>query len=151
MKSSHNHTAPPDPRKQLEWAAGHLMQYFGRLDPPLGRVERLRQGPGRYWIDLPLDGGGDTLRAATSWNVDPDDGRLAIKHGDSFVMFVEWPKGGVVTSQSIQPFGAATTRPKSPHFADQVPLFSAHKLKPVYFMRRDIAAHAKSREVVTGG
>ena len=126
-------------------AAHHLLKYFGRLDPPLGDVQRVRQGK----VDYPMDGGGDTLRAATSWNIDPGDGRLLIKHGDSFVMFVEWPKDGPVTSQSIQPFGAATTRPKSAHFADQVPLFSAHKLKPVHFTRDDIAKHAKSHEVVT--
>lgn len=149
MKSSYTQSAPPDPRKELEFAANHLMKWFGRLDPPLGDVQRVRQGK----ADYPMDGGGDTLRAATSWNIDPNDGRLLIKHGDSFVMFVEWPpkKDGVagpVTSQSIQPFGAATTRPRSPHYADQVPLFSAHKLKPVHFTREDIAAHAKSREVV---
>ena len=146
MKSSYQHTVPPDPRAQLEWAAGHLMQYFGRLDPPLGQVERLRQGK----VDLPLDGGGDTLRAMTSWNVDPDDGRLLIKHGDSFVMFIEWPAdGGPVTSRSIQPFGAATTRPNSPHFTDQAPLFVAHRTKPVHFTRADVAAHAVRRYVVS--
>ena len=146
MKESYNLHAPPDARHELEFAAHHLLKYFGRLDPPLGDVERVRQGS----VDYPMDGGGDTLRAATSWNIDPNDGRLLIKHGDSFVMFVEWPKNGPVASQSIQPFGAATTRPRSAHFADQVPLFSAHKLKPVRFMRDDIAAHAKSREVVSG-
>ena len=145
MKSSYNHTVPPDPRKQLEWASGHLMKYFGRLDPPLGRVERLRQGPGKFKVDLPLDGGGDTLRATTSWNVDPNDGRLLIKHGDSFVMFVEWPKDGRVSSRSIQPFGAATTRPDSPHFTDQAPLFVAHRFKPVHFFAADVAAHAVRR------
>lgn len=145
MKSSYNQSPPPDARAELDYAAKHLMKWFGRLDPPLGDVQRVRQGT----VDYPMDGGGDTLRAATSWNVDPNDGRLLTKHGDSFVMFVEWPKGGgPVTSQSIQPFGAATTRPKSPHYADQVPLFSAHKLKPVHYTREDIAAHAKSREVV---
>ncbi|QGN55320.1 penicillin acylase family protein [Novosphingobium sp. Gsoil 351] len=149
MKTSYQHTVPPDPRAQLEWASSHLMKYFGRLDPPLGRVERLRQGPGKYRIDLPLDGGGDTLRAATSWNVDPKDGRLLIKHGDSFVMFIEWPQDGKVTSRSVQPFGAATTRPDSPHFTDQAPLFAAHRLKPVHFFAADVTAHAVRRYVVS--
>ncbi|MGH6633422.1 MAG: penicillin acylase family protein, partial [Sphingopyxis sp.] len=36
-------------------------------------------------------------------------------------------------SESIQPFGSATTRPGSPHYNDQAPLFVAHKLKPVLF------------------
>lgn len=146
MASSYNLKPAPDPKEELRKATEHLETYWGRIDPPLGEVIRVRQGT----TDLPMDGGGDTLRAATSWNVDPDDGRLLIKHGDSFVMFIEWPAGGgAVRSESIQPFGAATTRPKSRHYADQAPLFVAHRLKPVHFERADIAAHAVSRTVVT--
>ncbi|WP_068074833.1 penicillin acylase family protein [Novosphingobium lentum] len=145
MKASYNHTPPPDPRALLAFASGHLRAHFGRIDPPLGDVERVRQGR----VDLGMDGGGDTLRAATSYNIDPDDGRLLIKHGDSFVMFMEWPKGGAVKSESIQPFGAATTRPTSAHFADQAALFVAHRLKPVHFTAADIAAHAVRRYVVS--
>lgn len=71
------------------------------------------------------------LRAASTWDNAPD-GRLVVNHGDSFVMFVTWLHGHV-SSQSIQPYGAATTRPTSPHYADQAPLFVQHKLKPVWF------------------
>ena len=144
MTASYNHKVPPAPHKALEDATTHLMKFFGRLDPPLGVAERVRQG----MIDLPMDGGGDTLRAATSYNIAPD-GRLTIKHGDSFVMFIEWPKDGPVRSQSIVPFGAATTRPASPHYADQAALFVQHKFKPVHFERADVLAHAVSRVVVT--
>ncbi|WP_338466695.1 acylase [Novosphingobium sp. ZN18A2] len=148
MVASYELEPPPDPKAQLDWASKHLMKYFGRLDPPLGEVQRLRQGK----VDLPMDGGGDTLRAATSWNIDKD-GRLDVKHGDSFIMFISWPKGadgrpGPVRSESIQPYGAATTRPESPHYADQAPLFVAHRLKPVRFTPADIAAHATSRETI---
>ena len=66
-------------------------------------------------------------------------------HGDSFIMVVDWDKTGKVTSQSIQPYGAATTRPDSPHYADQMPLFEAHKLKPVHFEWSDAVAHAARR------
>lgn len=118
----------PDPRGELQKAADHLMTHFGRLDPPLGAVLRLRQGK----VDLPLDGGNDTLRASTLWDVQ-DDGRLAVRHGDSFLMFVEWDRDGRVQSGSVQPFGSATTRPQSPHYADQAPLFVAKRLKPVLF------------------
>lgn len=153
MSASYGLRTPPDPREVLTKSAAHLKQYFGRIDPPLGELIRIRQGK----IDLPMDGGGDTLRAATTWDADPADGRLAIKHGDSFIMFIEWPKAGPnagpnagkVRSQSIQPFGAATTRPASRHYADQAALFADHKLKPVYFNRADVVAHAVRRNVVT--
>ena len=146
MATSDGLKPAPDPHFELSKAVAHLERYFGRIDPPLGDVIRLRQGK----VDLPLDGGGDTLRASTSWLKDAPDGRLPVKHGDSFLMFVEWPAGGgPVTSRSIQPFGAATTRPDSPHFADQAPLFAAHRTKPVHFTRADMAAHAVRRYQVS--
>ena len=61
-------------------------------------------------VCLPVDGGSDTLRAATTWDV-ADDGRLSLRHGDSFIMWIEWAPGARVSSRSVQPFGAATTRP----------------------------------------
>ena len=127
----------------LEAAVDHLMTHFGRLDVPQFELLRLRQGS----TDLPLDGSSDTLRASTMWDV-TDDGRLAVRHGDSFVMFAEWPATGRVRSQSIQPYGQAITSPGSPHFADQSPLFVMHKLKPVHFWKADVLANASSRQVV---
>ena len=88
------------------------------------------------------------LRAATTWDVD-DDGRLSLKHGDSFIQFVEWAPGKAVVSQSIQPFGSATTRTGSRHYSDQAALFVQHKLKPVHFTRADALKNAVSRKVVT--
>jgi len=109
---------------------------------------RLRHGTSSpFAVDLPLDGGSDTLRASTTWAMD-DDGRLRLVHGDSFIQWVEWEQGQRVRSQSIQPFGSAITRPGSPHFTDQAQLFVDHKLKPVHFWREDVLRNAKSRYVV---
>ena len=130
----------PDPRTVLIEAATYLQKHFGRLDLPLGDLIRLKQGK----ADLPLDGGPDSLRAATNYD-ELLDGRLAIRHGDSFILFMTWDKAGKVTSQSIQPFGAATTRPDSPHYVDQAPLFAAHKLKPVWFDPAELKAHTERR------
>lgn len=127
----------PDPRKELEAAAKHLRTHFGRLDPPLGALLRLRRGS----VDLPLDGGPDVLRAAPLWDVEPD-GRLKVRHGDSFVMFVSWDRAGRVRSRSIVPFGASD-RPDSPHYADQAPLFVRHRLKPVHFDPAELRRHAR--------
>ncbi|WP_194954836.1 acylase [Sphingopyxis solisilvae] len=124
--------APPDPREVLSETVAHLQDHFGGLDPRLGTVLRLRHGEGASRVDLPLDGGNDTVRASTLWDAEPD-GRLKVRHGDSFIMFVTWDRQGRVRSESIQPFGAATTRPASPHYNDQAPLFVRHQLKPVLF------------------
>jgi acyl-homoserine-lactone acylase len=110
----------------------------------------LKQGK----VDLPMDGGSDTLRAATAWDV-MEDGRLSLRHGDSFLMFVEWPANGPVRSQSVQPFGSATTRHRSAHFTDQMELYVRHGLKPVHFNRTDALENAIRRYRVasrdTGG
>ncbi|MEL7446451.1 MAG: acylase [Pseudomonadota bacterium] len=144
MSAEYQNKPWPNVRNKLNEAAGHLMKHFGRLDPPMSELIRLRQGD----RDLPLDGGSDTLRAATTWKVD-DDGRLSLVHGDSFIQWVEWPSdGGRVSSRSIQPFGAAITRPESPHYTDQMQLFVDHRLKPVHFWREDVMANAKRRYVV---
>ncbi|MEC7624692.1 MAG: penicillin acylase family protein, partial [Pseudomonadota bacterium] len=144
MSSSYQNKPWPDVRDELARQVAHLTEHFGRFDPPMGEVLRLRQGD----VDLPLDGGSDTLRASTTWDVD-EDGRLSVRHGDSFIQWVEWLPGERVSSRSIQPFGAATTRPASPHYTDQAMLFVQHRLKPVHFWRDDVVAHAASRKTVT--
>lgn len=127
-----------DPGEALRESAGYLRTHFGRIDPPLGQVLRLRQGR----VDLPLDGGPDVLRAAALWDETPD-GRLAVKHGDSFVMFMAWDRTGRVRSRSVQPFGAATTRPGSRHHADQAALFVRHGTKPVWFSPAALRGHVE--------
>ena len=127
-----------DPAEAVDDAAAHLRKHFGRLDVPLGEAMRLRQGG----VDFPLDGGPDVLRAMALWD-EADDGRLAVRHGDSFLMFMAWDREGRVRSRSIQPFGAATTRPDSPHHADQAPLFVRHETKPVWFHPRALRGNTE--------
>ncbi len=138
-----NKSAYPDVGDLLQASVDHLKKHFGRIDPPMSELVRLRQGD----VDLPLDGGSDTLRAATTWRVE-EDGRLSLVHGDSFIQWVEWKEGERVSSRSIQPFGQATTRPDSPHYTDQMQLYVDHELKPVRFWRDDVEANAKRRYVV---
>lgn len=130
----------PDPRTVLAEGATYLQAHFGKLDVPLGSFIRLRQGS----VDLPMDGGPDALRAATSYDEAPD-GRLLIKHGDSFIMVVTWDRLGRVNSESIQPFGAAVTRPGSKHYTDQARMFVAHRFKPVRFAPGSLRGHVERR------
>lgn len=130
-----------DPTTELRKAAADLRAHFGRLDPPLGQVLRLRHGR----VDLPLDGGPEVLRAASTWDEAPD-GRFVVNHGDSFIMFMGWDRQGHVHSRSIQPYGAATTRPDSPHYADQAPLFARHRTKPVWFTAAALKGHVERVE-----
>ena len=56
MGAEYNNTPIPDVKEHLQMASDHLMEHFGRLDPPMSELLRLRQGG----VDLPLDGGSDT-------------------------------------------------------------------------------------------
>jgi penicillin amidase/acyl-homoserine-lactone acylase len=106
-----------------------------RVDPEWGEVNRLTRGK----VDLPLDGGPDTYRAL--YGAPGADGRLHGVNGDGYVMFVDWDRQGHLTSRSIHQFGSATLEETSPHYADQSPLFAAHKTKPVLFTEAELKGH----------
>ncbi len=109
-----------------------LARHFGRLEVPWGEVNRLVRG-GESW---PLAGGPDTLRAVYGRDLD-DDGVLTAAAGDGLFLFVEWDRDGRQSIRSIHPYGSATSRPDSPHYADQAPLFAAERMKEVSL---DVAA-----------
>lgn len=139
--SANYHGEPlPDGKAKLREVVDALLKAFGRIDPALGDVQRLVRGK----VNLPAQGGTDTLRAATIW--EPlDNGTMRVRHGDSFIMLTSWDKAGKVTSQSIQPYGAATTRPSSPHYTDQMQMFVAGKFKPVHFEWAQALAQGKAQ------
>jgi len=120
----------PDARKTLQEAVDEFKTRFGRIDPALADIQRLRRGK----IDMPMLGGSDALRATTMWDGEQADGKARVRHGDSFIMLVRWDKAGNVVSESIQPYGAATTRPESPHYTDQMKLFTAGQYKRIFRM-----------------
>ncbi len=129
--------ALPDARAELKKWVDHLMKTTGRIDPPLAEFQRLRRGT----VDIAVPTGGtDVLRATSVWDKAEKDGKGRVKHGDSFIMLVRWDKAGKLESQSIQPYGAATTRPKSPHYTDQMKMFAAGQYKPVHFEWADALA-----------
>jgi penicillin amidase/acyl-homoserine-lactone acylase len=127
--------APDELVRRLERAAHELDRVFGRLDVPWGEVNRLRRGS----LDLPVGGAPDTLRAIYTRR--DDDGRRRAVGGDSYVLLVEWDREGRVSSRSIHQYGSATADPRSPHYADQAPLFARYELKPVWLDEADIRAH----------
>lgn len=114
----------PEATDTVREASAYLMQHFGRLDPALGDVLRLRRGS----IDLPLEGAPDALRALR-WTPDPD-GRLRADFGDGFMMVIDWAPDGSLRTRVISQWGASE-RPESAHYADQAPLFARYGWREV--------------------
>lgn len=127
----------PDPRAALEKAAADLTAGFGRLDPEWGAVNRLKRGD----IDLPLDGGPDTLRAIYVLSDFADGAGEAIA-GDTYIMIAEWMPDGSRTLRTVHQFGAATLDETSPHYADQAPLFAEEQWKTPAMDLRALEAEA---------
>ncbi|MEE4212033.1 MAG: penicillin acylase family protein [Parvularcula sp.] len=114
----------PDADQALGEAADHLREHFGRLDPPLEELSRLRRGD----ADLPITGGPDALRALY-WGFD-EDGRMYGLNGDGYIGYYRWGPDGTFSAETVYPFGAAMGRPASPHYNDQSALFADELYKP---------------------
>lgn len=62
-------------------------------------------------------------------------------HGHSYVAAVEFVPSGSPRARSVIPFGQSRD-PKSPHYADQMTLYVAGRMKPALFSDTDVRARA---------
>lgn len=132
----------PDVMPHLQETAARLHAAFGRLDPPWEAVNRLVRGD----VNVGLGGGPDVLNAVYGrWNGEFLEGRA----GDCYVLMATWDADGQVHSRSLHQFGTASTRPESPHYADQVPLFVNRETKPVHLDEAGLREHLE-REYAPG-
>lgn len=127
-----------DFRAALRETAEALAKNFGRTDPEWREVMRFKRGD----IDAEIDGGPDTLRAV--WPTgDIGDGAVEAAGGDTYILYADWPAdSGAPEIRTIHQFGAATLDAKSPHFADQAPLFLAGEWKTPPMDLEAVAAEA---------
>lgn len=126
--------ALPDPVAAFQRATLFLSRHFGRVDPMLGEVQKLRRGR----LELPLGGGPDVLNAIHGIE---EDGRLVAMAGDSYINIVEFAPQGT-QSWSLMQYGASE-RVASPHYADQAPLFARRQLRDSLFRLEDLAARTE--------
>jgi penicillin amidase/acyl-homoserine-lactone acylase len=114
-----------DPEAALRRAARELKAGFGRIDPKWGEAVQLKRGE----VNLGLNGGPDILRAVYPTGT-PEAGTQASAGGDTYILYADWPTdGGAPLIRTIHQFGSATLDEKSPHFADQAPLFAGEEWK----------------------
>jgi acyl-homoserine-lactone acylase len=122
----------------LRKARRYLLRRFGRLDVPLGEVQRLVRGQ----TSLPVGGLAEVLRAV---DVKFDKKRKIFKmySGDGYMQMARFGRDGVQL-ETISPYGASS-KPKSPHYTDQMELFVQEKTKPMPLDRKAVEAMSKRR------
>lgn len=119
--------------------ANELDTEFGQIDPEWGAVNRIVRGEENW----PLDGAPDVLRAIYS---DKDgvanEGYLNAFAGDTHIMVADWGPDGALRAESILQYGSATVDETSPHYADQVEMFSKGEYKTLHMTLEQVLAVA---------
>ncbi|MFA6239582.1 MAG: acylase [Candidatus Hydrogenedentales bacterium] len=143
---SDNETQSGDLEKTLALLKSNahaLKEHFGKIDVPWSEVNRLYRGK----VNMGIGGGPDELHAVYGFRVSDgkleglENGQVHGRAGDCYILIASWDKDGKLHSRAIHQYGSATSRPESPHYADQVPLFVARETRPVWFDEADIRAN----------
>ena len=119
----------------LRYANDYLKQHFGRTRVPLGELQRHTRGN----VNLPYGGGPDVLAAV--YSRPQENGQIRAIAGDSYIQLVRFGPEGVKI-ESINAFGASA-KPESPHFTDQMELFTKQQLKPMTLDKATVLKEAK--------
>jgi acyl-homoserine lactone acylase PvdQ len=144
--------SPPAERLEIFLATVRMLEAdFGTWELPWGEVNRFQRLTGD--IDLAFDDEKPSTpvdMADSDWGALADFGarrvngtkKLYGRSGNSFAAVVEF--GDEVRAKSIL-VGGQSSDPASPHFIDQVPLYTGHAWKEVAFYREDVEKRATER------
>jgi acyl-homoserine-lactone acylase len=133
--------------RHVEEAIRWVRQSYGKDDAAWGEVNRFRFNG----VDLPGDGASGSYGCyrVVTYAPAPDRKRAAgwvsdaqplTGFGDGWVLLVHFTKP--VAAWSVLAYGQ-TTEGDSPHSRDQIGIFAAHQLRPVWFSEADIRAHTE--------
>jgi len=119
----------------LEEVQKHLKKHFGRINVPLGELQRHSRGA----VSLPMAGGPDVLAAIYSEIV--KGGHLRPVVGESYIQLVRYSEDGMKI-ESVNAYGASN-RPDSPHYTDQMEMFTRQELKRMSLDREEVFEKAE--------
>ncbi|MFN8308799.1 MAG: penicillin acylase family protein [Chitinophagales bacterium] len=114
-----------------------MLQKYGTLEVKLGDVQRLIRGNKNF----PASGLREVPRAADPKLYDKTKGIWRITGGDGYIQVNKYAPEGVEI-QSINAYGASA-RPGSPHFNDQMELFTKEQFKTMTFNWTEILSKAE--------
>lgn len=120
----------------LRKAAKHMKKHFGSLRVPLGDVQKHVRGD----REIGVGGAPDVLAAMMCKPY--KDGKLKTAVGDSYIILVDFDKEGKPAIETINAYGAST-RPDSPHYDDQMELWTNQKTKTMTLDKEEIYKNAE--------
>ena len=121
----------------FDYVRTHLIKHFGKIEVPFKDFYRFKRGN----KELPIYGGPGVL-AARWGRVNDDNGKFYASGGDDFMMFIQYDQNGVVAMESVVPFGSSTD-PSSPHYTDQMEMYTQQKAKKLTFDKEEIMEKAE--------
>jgi len=129
----------------LEKVVKNMKEQYGRLDVPWGEVNRIEYND----HSLPANGAASALgvfRVAAAGKL--KDGVQSISHGDSWVGVIEF--GETTRAKVLLSYGNSTQK-GSPHFGDQLKLFSEKKLRDAWRTKEQLEGHIEKTEQLQNG
>jgi acyl-homoserine-lactone acylase len=106
----------------LTYTNDYLLKNFGTLDVKLGDIQKLVRGT----KELPMSGISDVIAAMESKPY--LNGKYKAVQGESYISLVQFSKTGLPEIETINCYGSSN-HADSPHYADQMELFSQQKTK----------------------
>ena len=119
----------------LKITKDHLKTYFNAERIQLGEFQKLVRGN----KELPIYGLPDVVTAMRGQPY--KDGKIKITHGESYIGLVRFTPNKTYF-ESVISFGNSR-RPESPHYTDQMELYSNFETKTMSFDRSDVMKTAK--------
>ena len=119
----------------LKITKAHLKTYFNAERIQLGEFQKLVRGN----KELPIFGLPDVVTAMRGQPY--KDGKIKITHGESYIGLVRFTPNKTYF-ESVISFGNSR-RPESPHYTDQMELYSNFETKTMSFDRLDVMKTAK--------
>lgn len=125
----------------LKTAAENHLEKYAALEVPYGDYYRLKVGQHEY----SGTGGSQSLGVfRIMMTLSPSESEIKYgDFGDSFVMVVEM--GDTINAKGLLTYGNSSN-PDSPHYGDQLELFSKNELRDIWFDRASQEAHLVEKE-----
>jgi acyl-homoserine-lactone acylase len=121
--------------KAFKNAKAHMLKHFGTINVSLGDYQKLVRGD----KELPVYGINDVVTAMSS--VPHKDGKVKVTAGESYIELVKFtPEGPEI--ESVISYGSSD-HPDSPHYNDQMEMYTSYKTKKMTFDKAKIYANAK--------